>query len=134
MQLRLTPEFGGDGTIHGIIAMNDTGSDILTLFDTDLLQLGNIQQYIGWQLPISVIDANGGSAFFDRIFVQVQLVQDDNTPWGNWIDEVALVKPVGPDVPRLSGAGIRQVLYIGTAPGNHLLAVSATKGGLTSLL
>ena len=78
MLLRLTPEFRGDRTIHGIIARNDTGSDILTLFDTGLLQLGNIQQYIGWQLPISIIDTNSGSTFFDRISVQVQLVQDDN--------------------------------------------------------
>ena len=34
---------------------------------------------------------------------------------------------------RLSGAGIRDALYFGTAPGSHVLAVSATKGGSTSL-
>jgi hypothetical protein len=42
MLLRLIPAHGGDGTIYGIIAINDTGSDMLTLFTTDLLQLGNI--------------------------------------------------------------------------------------------
>ena len=43
MLVRLTPALGGDGTVHGIIAMNDTGSDLLTLFNTDLALLGNIQ-------------------------------------------------------------------------------------------
>jgi hypothetical protein len=114
--------------------MNDTGSDTLTLFDTDLPQLGNIQGYAGWQLAIGITDANGTTTVFQTILVQVRLVRDDNTPWGDWIDELALVRQLGPNVPRLSGVGIRNVLYIATAPGNHLLAVSATKGGLTSLL
>ena len=78
--------------------------------------------------------ANGGFIVFRRILVQVQLVRDDNTPWGVWIDELALVKQPSFNLPRLSGAGIRDVLYIGTAPGNVRLGISATKGGLTSLL
>jgi hypothetical protein len=45
MLLRLIPELGGDGTIYGIILLNDTGSDIMTLLTTDLPQLGNIQEY-----------------------------------------------------------------------------------------
>ena len=92
MLLRLTPEFGGDGTIHGIIAMNDTGSNILTLFDTDLLQLGNVQGYGGWQMPAETYDATGAATLFSTLYVQVQLVNDDNMPWSNWIDELALVK------------------------------------------
>jgi hypothetical protein len=79
-----------------------------------------------------ITDANGGIAFFPTILVQVRLVRDD-TPWSNRIDEFAIVKQHNPSVPRLSGVRIRRVLYFGTAPGNHLLAVSATKGGLTSL-
>jgi hypothetical protein len=81
-----------------------------------------------------VMDATGTITVFRRIIVQVQLVRDDNTQMGDWIDEVAIVKQPVVNVPRLSGIRIRGVLYIGTAPGNHLLAVSATKGGLTSLL
>ena len=134
MLLRLTPGHGGDGTVYGIIAMNDTGSDMLTLFNTDLPRLENIQGYNGWQLPTGIIDANGTTTVFQTILIQVRLVRDDNTPWSDWIDELALVKPLGPNITRLTGIGIRNVLYIGTAPGNHLLAVSATKGGLTSLL
>ena len=133
MLLRLTPLFGGNGTTHGIIAMNDTGSDVLTLFNADLLQLGNTQGYAGWHAPQGIRDANGTITVFPTILVQVRLVRDNNTPWGNWIDELAIVKQSGPGIPRLSGVGIRKVLYIGTRPGNHLLAVSATKYGLISL-
>jgi hypothetical protein len=48
MLLRLKPDQGGDGTVHGIGAMNDTGSEILSLFDTDMPYLGgNLQGYSG---------------------------------------------------------------------------------------
>ena len=55
------------------------------------------------------------------ILVQVQVVRDDNTTWSDWIDEVAIIKQPVLNVPRLSGIGIRDILYISTAPGNHLL-------------
>jgi hypothetical protein len=106
MLLRLIPDQGGDGTVHGIIAMNDTRSDILSLFNTDMPHLGNLQGYAG--------------------FV-------GNVAWSDWIVEEAMVQPLRPGVSRLSGIGIRGALYIGTAPGNHFLAVAATKGGLNSL-
>jgi hypothetical protein len=51
MLLRLTPALGGDGTVCGIIIMNDTGSDFLTFVTTDLPLLGNIQGYAGRLLP-----------------------------------------------------------------------------------
>ena len=133
MLLRLTPILGSDGTVHGIIVMNDTGSDLLTLFTTDLPQLGNIQGYVGWLGQVLVRDANCVVTGFPRIQVQVQLVKDDNSPWGGWIDELAIVRQPVLNFPRLSGVEMRHVLYFGTAPGNHLLAVSATKGGLASL-
>jgi hypothetical protein len=109
MLLRLTPGLGGDGTIIGIIAMNDTGSDILTLFNTDLLALGNTQGHHGWLGRTGIMDATGTITFFPRILVQVQLVRDDDTPWSDWIAEDAIVKQHG--APRLSGIGIRHVLY-----------------------
>jgi hypothetical protein len=108
---------------------------MLALFTTDLPHLGgNIQGYLGWQGYISITNANGGITFFPTILVQVRLIRDNNTPWSDSIDEDAIVKQYSPNVPRLSGAGIRDVLYISTASGNHLLAISNTKGGLTSLL
>ena len=98
MLLRLTPAFGGDGTVYGIIAVNDTGSDVLTNFNTDLPQLGNIQGYTGWLLPTAIVDVNGVVTFFPTIRVQVQLVRDNNMPWSDWIDESALVKQLGPNI------------------------------------
>jgi hypothetical protein len=127
--------------------MNDTGSSILSLFDTDMQHLGNLQGYTGGVGQVEVRNANGTINNYPQIHVQVQLVRDDDSPWSNWINEWAIVKPSFPNVPRLSGVGIRGILYLpkgnvqrnsakstGTAPGNHLLAVAATKGGLTSLL
>jgi len=134
MLLRLTPERGGDGTVHGITVMNDTGSAILSLFDTDMLRLGRLEGYTGRAGQVEVRSANGTTNTYPRIHVQVQLARTDDSPWSNWINEWAIVKPSSPNVPRLSGIGIRRILYLGTAPGNHLLAVAATKGGMTSLI
>lgn len=119
--------------------MNDTGSDLLSLYSTDLLYLGgdiggNIQGYRGQVEPTSVVDANGIIRVWPTYLVQVRLARDDYTPWSDWIVEVAIVRPPSPYLLRLSGIGIRHELYFGTSPNNLHLAVSATKGGLTSLL
>ena len=50
--------------------------------------------------------------------VQVQLVRNDLSPWSEWIDETAIIRPLVPGILRLSGVGIRQELHSGTAPGN----------------
>src|SRR5438046_1409467 len=118
MLLRLIPELGGDGTVYGIIAMNDTGSDALTIFDVDMPHLGNYQGYVGWVGPVVLFGAGGVLCFFPKIHVQVQLVRDDNSPWSGWILEEAIVRPAGPAIPRLSGAGIRRVMHLATGPGN----------------
>ena len=67
MLLRLIPALGGDETTYGIIAMNDTGSDMPTISTTDLLQLGNIQGYVGWHGVTSVMDATGSITVYPRI-------------------------------------------------------------------
>lgn len=134
MLLRLIPNLGGDGTTCGVIAMNDTGSDVLTLFSTDLLYLGHTPGYNGWLGTAGITDASGNTTFLPRLLVEVQLVRDDDTPWSDWIPEIAIVRQPSPNLVRLSGGGIRDALYVGTPAGNHLLAVSATKGGLASLL
>ncbi|KAH0547707.1 hypothetical protein FGG08_000196 [Glutinoglossum americanum] len=134
MLLRLIPHLGGDGTVYGIIAMNDTGSDISTIFDVNMPYLGNSRGYAGWAGFATISGAGGMVGVFPKINVQVRLVGDDNLPWSDWILEEAVVRPAGPGIPQLSGYGIREVLYLATGPGNHVLAVSATKGGLASLL
>jgi len=79
MLVRLMPIHGGDGTVHRITVINDTGSNILTLFTTDLRQLGNIQGYNGWHRSTRTTDANGTVTVYRTILVQVQLLRDDNT-------------------------------------------------------
>ena len=134
MLLRLTLQRGGDGTTYGITVLNDTGSSILTVFDTDMGCLGDRQWYTGQLGHVAGRNANGMMSVYPRIHVQVQLRRDDGSPRSDWIDEWAVVKPSMPNVPRLSGVGIREDLYLGTAPGNTVLAVAATKGGMSSLL
>ena len=69
--------------------------------------LEHLQGYTG-QAAIS--NANGAVDTCLMIVMQVQLVGDDSSPWSDWIgDEEAIVKPIGPGVPRLSGVGIRGV-------------------------
>ena len=93
MLVRLTPSYGGDGTVHGIIAMNE-----------DLALLGDMT----WLAIADCCHLCERYDHFLTIHVQVRLVRDDNTPWGNWIDEVALVKQPALNLLRLSGVGIRR--------------------------
>lgn len=104
MHLRLIPELGGDGTFCGIIALNDTGSNVLTIFTTDFPHLGNTQRYNGGLLGHGRIrDANDAAIVLPRILVQVQLVENNGVPWTGWIVERAVVRTPDPFVPRLSG-------------------------------
>lgn len=61
MELRLRPLLGGDGNTHGIVMLNDRGSSTLTIFCTDLAQLGNTQMYCGWTPDTYVVNANGAT-------------------------------------------------------------------------
>lgn len=61
MELRLRPLLGGDGSTHGIVVLNEIGSSTLTIFHTDLAQLGNKQMYYGLSLDACVVNANGAT-------------------------------------------------------------------------
>ena len=92
--------------------MNDTGSDIQTIFPTDLAALGYYrlayQGHLG-MLPI-------GTAI---------------TPW---FMEVAVITPVQPGQYRLSGSAMRDHLFFATAPGNANLFVAQKKSGIVTQL
>lgn len=134
MLIRLSPGLGGDGRrFKGITAINDTGSDLLTLFDYDLDNLGNLNVYHGWNGYIQVRDANGLVQAFPTILVQVQLADNNWDSWSNWFFEEAIVRQGYLGVPRLTGAGIRSHFFMGTPAGNDILSVSTSKAGLTSL-
>ena len=81
MRVRLTPQQGGDGTVHRIIVINDTGASRLSLHNTDMQHLGNSQGYTGWQGYSTVRNASGTINRYRRLLVQIQLVRDDDSPW-----------------------------------------------------
>jgi hypothetical protein len=85
MLLRLTPGHRGDRTVCGIIPMNDTGSDMMTLFTTDFPHLGDIQGYAGWLTPRGIIDASGGITVF--LITRCKLISDG---------KVSISLPYGP--------------------------------------
>jgi hypothetical protein len=66
------------------------------------------------------------------ILKSVMQLVDDNSPWSDWIEEYAIVQPLHPGASRLSGRGIGRFLYLGTGPGNHFLAVAATRTATVS--
>jgi hypothetical protein len=83
MLLRLTLGLGGDGTIWNVIAINDTGSDVLTIFNMNMQHLGIYQGYAGWLGPVVIVGASRVVGISPTIQIQVQLVRDDSTPWSD---------------------------------------------------
>jgi len=70
----------------------------LTVFETDLPLLGNMELYSSQRNEIFTRDANGVLTPRQRMAVQVRLVRDDNSPLGDWIDEDAVVKRCTTDI------------------------------------
>jgi hypothetical protein len=58
-------------------------SEILTLFDIDMLSLGNLQGYTGWFGQAGIYGTNEMIDVYLRIYVQIQMVKDDITPWSD---------------------------------------------------
>ena len=135
MEIRLHPEKGGDGTIHRIAVVHDTGSTVMCILDTDLAQLGSLRTFTGTLGDKSVVNASGVHETFPRIWLQVHLLNDDHQAiMQSWVSEIAIIRPAGPGVPRLSGSLIRNTFLFATPLGNRFTAVSTSKTGLNSLL
>ena len=132
MEVRLCPELGGDGTRHGINVLNDTGSEILMIFNTIL---GNYGQYTGWLGHVFIGGCSGVVEMLFSLQVDIRLVRPDSlVPWGNWLREEAIIRHPARGVARLSGSLMRGHLFFGTRPGNYEVAVSDTKGGLNAII
>lgn len=117
MEVRLRSIFGGDGTRLGIFVLSDTGSSMLTLLETDLGQLGRIDDYYGWCHTVYVLVANGAVEHLRSLWVEVRFVITETlVPWGPWIVEQAVVRQVVPGIQRLSGAGLRQHFFSAPPP------------------
>jgi hypothetical protein len=132
--MKLLESQRADGTLARGSMMNDTGSDVMTLFSADFPLLGNQSQFTGRGQFILIGLADGTSQNLEAIDVYIRLCRDDGTPWSNWILEQACVRPGTAAMKRLSGRGIRQAVYCGTDPFHDHLHMAATKGGLYALL
>lgn len=118
MEVRLCPELGGDGTRHGINVLNDTGSDVLTIFNTDLTSLGNYEQYAGWLGYVFIGGCNGNVEMLLSLMVDIRLVRPGSlVPGGNWLSEEAILRQPAPGVARLSGSLMRERFIFWNPPG-----------------
>ena len=115
--------------------MNDTGSNIQTIFSTDLTALRYDQAtYLGNLGALSITTA-GGVIFRDRIMIEMQITKADGTAITPWFRETAVVTPLQAGIQhRLSGNAMRDHLYFATAPGNVTLFVAEKKNGITTQL
>jgi hypothetical protein len=72
---------GGGGTKYFITCCRDTGSDALTLFDSDWQFLGNLDNYIGYGQFTFCWYGNRAPEYLPFISVRMRLVNPDGTPW-----------------------------------------------------
>ncbi|OJD22448.1 hypothetical protein ACJ73_06202 [Blastomyces percursus] len=99
-----------------VTMLNDTGSSILTVFDTDIAALIIPPTYIG------------------KSFVEIQLLDPQGSAVSDWILEEGIITPSVSGVTRLSGDGIRQSLYFAIAPGNRHLYVAEKRNDIIEQL
>ncbi|OAX79324.1 hypothetical protein ACJ72_06359 [Emergomyces africanus] len=106
-----SPAFSIDVTM-----LNDTGSNTLTVFDTDIAALAIRLTYMGYGADVPIMTA-GGTVTRRQISVEIQLLDSQGNAVSDWILEEGIITPSASGVTRLSGDGIRQSLYFATAPG-----------------
>lgn len=114
-----------------ILICNDTGSNILTIFTSDLLALHfdmalHLQALRG---SIQINTANGW-VLQTLMFVDMQILTSAFVPLTPWFEESAIVKANSPGDARLSGSAMRNYLFFATAPGNANLYVAQKKAGI----
>lgn len=110
---------------------NDTGSNLLTVFVSDLLALNFStalhSSAIEGEMLIATAD---GQAAHPLVSVDMQILTstlDELTPW---FREQGVLKPDDAGATRLSGAMMRNHLFFATAPGNSHLYIAQKKAGL----
>ncbi|KAM5441464.1 hypothetical protein MferCBS31731_003535 [Microsporum ferrugineum] len=130
---RIKPIFSPPSSSINVTMLNDTGSNMLTVFDTDLIALAIPPTYAGFGSYVSMSTA-GGQVQRQHIVVEVQLLDSQGNPVSDWILEHGIVTPATLGTSRLSGDGMRQHLYFATAPGNTHLYVAEKKNGIVQQL
>lgn len=82
-----------------------------------------------------VMDAGGKIESIPSLWLRIRLVDDVvHIPWTGRPDELAVVRAEEFGISPLSGALIRNHLYLGNGPDNQTLAISRTRGGMSCLL
>lgn len=136
-KLRLPAYLGGDPNLFtNFIIANDTGSNLQTVFTTDLVNLQYDPATYQGNLQIINVATAGAPVMRQLITVEVHLVRADGSAVSPWIQEVGAITPVlqVPMQYALAGRAIRQFLYFGTAPGNADLYVAEKKNRLVTQL
>ena len=100
-----------------------------------------VRHCLGWggdgtTIRIMVLNDTGSDLeVLLALFVEVRLLRPVTLiAWGDWFEELAVLREIGPGVARLSGGRIRNHFFFGTRPGNLQVAVSSTKGGLNAII
>jgi hypothetical protein len=132
---RLIPEYGGDPSVYIPVAVaNDTGSDIQTVFQSDLAGMHyDLGTYMG-RIGMGRINTPNGVMFRERILIQIKLVDSSGAELTRWFVDTAAITPNMPGLLRLSGIAMRHHLYFATAPGNEDLYVAVQRNGITTQL
>ena len=108
MEIRLTLQQGGDGTTFGIGVVNDIDSQIMSILNIDLTNLGDLKRFVGWAGTFIVTDAGGRGEHLRAINLEFRLVDQNHVPWSNWEEELAVVREAVPGISRLSGEMLRR--------------------------
>ena len=74
------PGSDGIGQLLHIAVVNNTGSDVLTHFNTDLPHFGDMINFGGRLLSVRVVDALGNIQVLPHLLVEVQVVNEDHVP------------------------------------------------------
>jgi hypothetical protein len=132
MRILLPQHYGGQGPPMVVQALNDTGSDIMTLFYHEAINMG-WQPNVFPSTPVQITSANG-SALLESIEVLAQVCDYNGSPLTDWFPEPVVLRHSTGVEARLSGSNVRNQLYIGTAPRLQNLYVARTKTHLSRIL
>ncbi|KIX02805.1 uncharacterized protein Z518_08748 [Rhinocladiella mackenziei CBS 650.93] len=126
LRVTIPPHLGGNGLPVVVRALNDTGSNIMTLDYNEAL--GDL----GWQPALSPpqliqITTPGAVTLHESISVMAQACDYTGAAFtGQFVEDVVLRHFTGEEV-RLSGSAVRNQLYFGTAPRLSNLYVARNK-------
>src|ERR1700722_3431973 len=132
MRILLPQIYGGSGPPVIVRALNDTGSNIMTLFYQEAINMG-WQPNVFPATPIQITSA-GGSTLEEAIRVFAQVCDYNGSPLTEWFAERVVLRRFTGVEARLSGSNVRNQLYIGTAPRLQNLYVARTKTHLSRIL